>query len=96
VTNHHVVAKATEIKSDSPQTRRQYKRPESGSDPRSDLAGHQIDHQGETPEAKMGDSEDLMIGETVIAIATPLGDPYRDNRRGECSGPVRSRRGSRL
>lgn len=44
-----------------------------GSDPDSDLAVLQIDTQQLLPSVSMGDSEDLMIGETVIAIGNPFG-----------------------
>jgi S1-C subfamily serine protease len=45
-----------------------------GSAPRSDLAVLQIDVRGTPlPEVGMGRSDDLMIGETVIAIGNPFG-----------------------
>jgi S1-C subfamily serine protease len=44
-----------------------------GSDPRSDLAVIQIEAQGQLPTAEVGNSDDLMIGETVIAIGNPFG-----------------------
>jgi serine protease Do len=44
-----------------------------GSDPDSDLAVLQIDSQQPLPSVSMGISEDLMIGETVIAIGNPFG-----------------------
>jgi len=72
VTNHHVVAKATEIKVIT-SNQKEYKGRSLGSDPRSDLAVIRIDIKEKLPEAKMGDSEDLMIGETVIAIGNPFG-----------------------
>jgi serine protease Do len=72
VTNHHVVAKATEIKVIT-SNQKEYKGRSLGSDPRSDLAVIKIDTKEKLPEAKMGDSQDLMIGETVIAIGNPFG-----------------------
>lgn len=72
VTNHHVVARATEIKvitSDE----KEFKARVVGSDPRSDLAVLQIEVERKLPEIKMGNSDDLMIGETVIAIGNPFG-----------------------
>jgi Do/DeqQ family serine protease len=72
VTNHHVVAKATEIKVIT-SNQKEYKGRSLGSDPRSDLAVIKIDAKEKLPEAKLGDSEDLMIGETVIAIGNPFG-----------------------
>ncbi|MGE5842233.1 MAG: trypsin-like peptidase domain-containing protein, partial [Deltaproteobacteria bacterium] len=72
VTNHHVVARATEIKVIT-SNQKEYKGRILGSDPRSDLAVIKIDAKEELPEAKLGNSEDLMIGETVIAIGNPFG-----------------------
>jgi Do/DeqQ family serine protease len=44
-----------------------------GSDSESDLAVLQIDTQQTIPSVSMGNSADLMIGETVIAIGNPFG-----------------------
>jgi serine protease Do len=72
VTNHHVVARASEIKVIT-SDQQEYMGRSLGSDPRSDLAVIKIDAKERLPEAKLGDSEDLMIGETVIAIGNPFG-----------------------
>ena len=72
VTNHHVVAGASEIKVIT-SDQKEYMGRSLGSDPRSDLAVIKIDAKEMLPEAKLGDSEDLMIGETVIAIGNPFG-----------------------
>lgn len=72
VTNQHVVAGATEMKVIA-SDQREYKARLIGSDPRSDLAVIQIEAHGLLPAAKLGDSDDLMIGETVIAIGNPFG-----------------------
>jgi serine protease Do len=72
VTNYHVVANATEIKVITAD-QKEYKGRILGSDPRSDLAVIKIDAEGKLPVAKLGNSEDLMIGETVIAIGNPFG-----------------------
>jgi len=72
VTNHHVVAKASEIKVIT-SDQKEYQAQILGTDPRSDLAVLQIEARGNPPEIKMGDSDDLMIGETVIAIGNPFG-----------------------
>ena len=72
LTNHHVVARAAEIKviaSDN----KEYKARILGSDPRSDLAVLKIETEVRLPEIEMGNSNDLMIGETVIAIGNPFG-----------------------
>jgi Do/DeqQ family serine protease len=44
-----------------------------GADPDSDLAVLKIDSKNRLPAIKMGSSDDLMIGETVIAIGNPFG-----------------------
>jgi len=72
VTNHHVVARATEMKVIT-SDQKEYKARLVGSDPRSDLAVIQIEAHGQLPAAKLGNSDDLMIGETVIAIGNPFG-----------------------
>jgi Do/DeqQ family serine protease len=72
VTNHHVVARAAEIKVITAD-QREYQARILGSDPRSDLAVLKIEPEKPLPEIHMGDSEDLMIGETVIAIGNPFG-----------------------
>jgi serine protease Do len=72
VTNQHVVAGASEIKVIT-SDQKEYVGRTVGSDPRSDLAVVKIDGKEELPEAKLGDSDDLMIGETVIAIGNPFG-----------------------
>ena len=72
ITNHHVIARATEIKvitSDNSE----YRASVLGSAPRADLAVLQIEAGKKLPEIKMGGSDDLMIGETVIAIGNPFG-----------------------
>jgi serine protease Do len=72
VTNHHVVAKASEIKIITAD-QKEYKARLVGSDPRSDLAVLLIEKDGNLPESRLGNSDDLMIGETVIAIGNPFG-----------------------
>ncbi len=44
-----------------------------GADPDSDLAVLRIESEGPLPAVDMGNSDDLMIGETVIAIGNPFG-----------------------
>ena len=52
---------------------REFKAQVVGSDPDSDLAVLRIDAKGALPAIEMGNSDDLMIGETVIAIGNPFG-----------------------
>jgi Do/DeqQ family serine protease len=72
VTNHHVVSRATEIKVMTAD-RQEFQARILGTDPRSDLAVLEVEVDEPLPEIPMGDSDDLMIGETVIAIGNPFG-----------------------
>ncbi|MCF8061555.1 MAG: trypsin-like peptidase domain-containing protein [Deltaproteobacteria bacterium] len=72
ITNHHVVSRASEIKVMTAD-RQEFQARILGTDPRSDLAVLEIDVDEPLPEIGMGDSDDLMIGETVIAIGNPFG-----------------------
>ena len=72
LTNAHVINGATEISvrlKDGRELAAQVK----GSDPDRDLAVLQVERAGSLPQAEMGDSTDLLIGETVIAIGNPYG-----------------------
>ena len=72
LTNAHVVAKTGEVNivlNDE----REYTATIVGSDPDSDLAVLRIASDDPLPSVPMGDSKDLMIGETVIAIGNPFG-----------------------
>lgn len=71
VTNHHVVAKASEIKvklSD----RREFKAQLIGSDLRTDVALLKVDAKN-LPTVKLGNSDRLEVGEWVLAIGSPFG-----------------------
>lgn len=72
VTNEHVIKGASEIHvvlADG----RQLDAEVIGSDADNDLAVLKIAGKGPFPTAKLGTSGDLMIGETVVAIGSPLG-----------------------
>ena len=72
LTNAHVIERAEKIKvvlNDE----REFEAKIVGADPDSDLAVLQIDAQQPLPSVEMGRSDDLMIGETVIAIGNPFG-----------------------
>lgn len=71
LTNEHVIAQATEIKvklSDG----REFDAEIKGTDPRSDLAVIKIDAK-KLPVAKLGNSDELQIGNWVVAIGNPFG-----------------------
>lgn len=71
LTNYHVVKDADEIKvklSD----KREFKGKVIGSDPKTDLAVVKIESD-HLPLVRLGDSDKLRVGETVIAIGNPFG-----------------------
>ena len=72
VTNHHVVYGAAEINVIT-SDQKEYKARIKGSDYRSDLAVLLIEPEIKLPQISLGNSEGIMIGETVIAIGNPFG-----------------------
>ncbi len=72
LTNSHVIQRASTIKVVL-QDQRGFEAHIVGADPDSDLAVLKIDADDPLPSIKMGNSDDLMIGETVIAIGNPFG-----------------------
>jgi len=72
LTNAHVIAKAEAI-TVTLQDERTFTAQLVGADPDSDLAVLRIESGQELPSIEMGRSDDLMIGETVIAIGNPFG-----------------------
>lgn len=75
LTNHHVVDGAAEIivrMSD----RSEYVAELVGSDQRSDLALLKIDAEDKLPSLKMGNFDDVEVGEWVLAIGSPFGFDY--------------------
>ena len=71
-TNRHVVSRATTIKVQLAD-RRVFKAELVGADAESDLAVLKIKTKSPLPQAALGDSSDIMIGEQVIAIGNPFG-----------------------
>jgi serine protease Do len=71
-TNRHVISRATSI-SVHLSDRRVFQAQVLGADPESDLAVLRIDTKEPLPQADLGNSDDLMIGETIIAIGNPFG-----------------------
>ena len=72
LTNAHVIQKTGTIKVVL-QDEREFEARMVGADPDSDLAVLEIDSDEPLPDIEMGSSDDLMIGETVIAIGNPFG-----------------------
>ena len=72
LTNAHVISKAEDI-SVVLMDERRFKAQLVGADPDSDLAVLRITPEEALPAIAMGRSDDLMIGETVIAIGNPFG-----------------------
>ena len=72
LTNAHVIQRSGTIKAVL-QDEREYEARIIGADPDSDLAVLKIDPREKLPAVAMGNSDDLMIGETVIAIGNPFG-----------------------
>ena len=72
LTNAHVVGRASRIQvvlADG----REFEAELIGADPNNDIAVLQITAQGKLPWVPLGSSEDLMVGEPVIAIGNPFG-----------------------
>lgn len=72
ITNHHVIDDATEITvqlSDG----REYTAEVIGTDPQTDLAVLSIESEDSLPFVTLGDSEDIRVGEDVVAVGNPFG-----------------------
>jgi Do/DeqQ family serine protease len=72
LTNAHVIERAASIKVVL-QDEREFEAQIVGADPDSDLSVLKIDSNDALPAIEMGSSDDLMIGESVIAIGNPFG-----------------------
>jgi serine protease Do len=73
LTNHHVIENAERI-TVTLADGRTFRGEVVGTDPATDIALLKIDgHDGNLPEAPLGDSDDLRVGEWVCAIGNPLG-----------------------
>ncbi len=72
LTNEHVIAQAVRIQVILLDNR-EFEAQLIGADARSDLAVIKIDSKKPLPYVEMGRSDDLMIGETVVAIGNPFG-----------------------
>ena len=75
ITNNHVVEGAAELVVRL-RDRSEYIAELIGTDPRSDLALLKVAAEDDLPYLKIGDSEDLKVGEWVLAIGSPFGFDY--------------------
>ncbi len=78
VTNNHVIAKATEI-SVTLSDKRTFKGKVVGADPQTDVAVVKIEGSG-LPTAPFGDSDQLKVGDTVMAFGNPFGQFFTVTR----------------
>ena len=72
ITNNHVVEGASEIMVSLPDER-EYQATVLGRDPKTDLAVLKVESERDLPVANLGDSEDVRIGDWVMAIGNPFG-----------------------
>ncbi len=72
VTNSHVVSRASQIMVQLADKRR-FPAKVVGADPEGDLALLRIEVKGKLPQVRLGNSDEIMIGERVIAIGNPFG-----------------------
>ncbi|KPK88767.1 MAG: peptidase, partial [Deltaproteobacteria bacterium SM23_61] len=72
VTNHHVVEGAKDI-TVTLADRHEYKARIVGRDPKTDLAVLKIDPKGTLNAATLGNSEQLKVGDWVVAVGNPFG-----------------------
>ncbi len=72
LTNYHVIRDATEIEVRLFDERR-FKAKVIGEDPKTDVALLQLEDARGLPALEFGDSEDLRVGDWVVAIGNPLG-----------------------
>jgi serine protease Do len=87
VTNNHVIAKAAEIEV-TLSDKRKFKGKVVGADPQTDVAVVKIDGSG-LPTASFGDSDQLKVGDTVMAFGNPF-EQYFTVTRGSVSALGRS------
>ena len=72
LTNNHVVEGAKEV-TDTLSDKQEYKARVVGRDPKTDLAIVKVEAPNSLPAASLGDSEQLKVGEWVLAIGNPFG-----------------------
>ncbi|HDP35001.1 MAG TPA: trypsin-like serine protease [Candidatus Hydrogenedentes bacterium] len=78
LTNYHVIEKADLISSVTLSDGRNLEVEVVGADERTDIAVLRVVSDGSLPHARPGDSDNLLIGEWVIAIGNPFGSMIQD------------------
>jgi serine protease Do len=73
VTNNHVIEKADQIKVNLKGGEESYPAEVMGTDPETDLALLKIEVDRDLPVLEFGDSDDLEVGQWVVAIGNPFG-----------------------
>jgi S1-C subfamily serine protease len=73
LTNHHVVNGSRELSVTLADRKKKYKAVIKGIDPRNDLALIKIEADGKLPFLRLGDSDNLQVGQKVLAIGNPFG-----------------------
>ncbi|MBI2818724.1 MAG: Do family serine endopeptidase [Acidobacteria bacterium] len=73
LTNHHVVGKADKIRVKMQDDPKSYDAKVIGTDEETDLAVIKIDASHPLPSARLGNSDDLSVGDWVLAIGSPFG-----------------------
>ncbi|MGA2133026.1 MAG: trypsin-like peptidase domain-containing protein [Bryobacteraceae bacterium] len=73
LTNNHVVSGSAQLTVTLAGDKKQYKARVLGTDPRNDLALVKIQAEHALPFLKLGDSDNLQVGQKVLAIGNPFG-----------------------
>jgi S1-C subfamily serine protease len=73
LTNNHVVSGAAQLTVTLAGDKKQYKARVLGTDPRNDLALVKIEAARQLPFLKLGESDNLQVGQKVLAIGNPFG-----------------------
>ena len=73
ITNEHVVSKAEKVTVTIPDFKKKLPARVLGTDKQTDLAVIKIEPNGDIPVAKLGDSNQVAVGEWVLAIGNPYG-----------------------
>ncbi len=73
LTNNHVVSGSQQLTVTLAGDKKQYKARVLGTDPRNDLALVKIQAVQQLPFLKLGDSDNLLVGQKVLAIGNPFG-----------------------